>query len=63
MARALVLRGLAVGLLAGVVGYVFALIFAEPVIQAAIDYEGARDEAQQALNLAAGIPVEPAGPG
>lgn len=61
MVRALVLRGLAAGLVAGLVGYVFALIFAEPVIQAAIDYEGARDEAQQALNVAAGIPVEPPG--
>lgn len=61
MVRALVLRGLAAGLVAGLVGFVFALIFAEPVIQAAIDYEGARDEAQQALNVAAGIPVEPPG--
>lgn len=61
MVRTLVLRGLLAGLLAGLIGYVFALVFAEPVVQAAIDYEGARDEAQQALNVAAGIPVEPPG--
>lgn len=62
MVRSLVLRGVGAGALAGLIAFVFARIFAEPVIQAAIDYEGARDEAQQALNKAAGLPVEEAGP-
>ncbi|WP_028933885.1 CbtA family protein [Pseudonocardia spinosispora] len=62
MVRALVLRGVGAGALAGLIAFLFARIFAEPVIQAAIDYEGARDEAQQALNKAAGLPVEEAGP-
>lgn len=61
MMRSLVLRGLAAGALAGLLAFVFARIFAEPLIQAAIDYEGARDEAQQALNAAAGLSVEPPG--
>ena len=42
MVRALVLRGAGVGALAGLIAFVFARIFAEPVIQAAIDYEGGR---------------------
>ena len=49
MVKALVLRGAAVGALAGLVAFVFARIFAEPVIQAAIDYESGRDEAVAAL--------------
>jgi len=61
MVRSLVLRGLAAGAVAGVVSFVFAWIFGEPLIQKAIDYEGARDEAQQALNAAAGLPAEPPG--
>ena len=36
MVRALVLRAAGVGALAGVVAFVFARIFAEPLIQAAI---------------------------
>jgi hypothetical protein len=49
------------GVLAGVVGgllaFVFARIFAEPQIQAAIDYESARDRAQEALDRAACLPA------
>jgi Probable cobalt transporter subunit (CbtA) len=52
--RALVLRGAAVGALAGLLAFVFARIFAEPVIQAAIDYESGRDGAKAALAAAAG---------
>jgi Probable cobalt transporter subunit (CbtA) len=58
MVRALVLRGAAVGALAGLLAFVFARILAEPVIQAAIDYESGRDEAKAALAAAAGQPVE-----
>jgi predicted cobalt transporter CbtA len=52
----LVLRGLLAGALAGVVAFLFARIFAEPQIQKAIDYESARDAAQDALNKAAHVP-------
>ncbi|ODU06462.1 MAG: cobalt transporter [Pseudonocardia sp. SCN 72-86] len=48
MVRALVLRGVGAGALAGLVAFVFARIFAEPVIQAAIDYETGRDDAKAA---------------
>ncbi len=61
MVRSLMLRGLAVGALAGLVTFCFAWVFGEPVIEAAIEYEGARGAAQEALNNAAGLPVEPAG--
>jgi len=50
----LVLRGLLAGAVAGLVAFLFARIFAEPVIQKAIDYEDARDAAQDALNKSAG---------
>ena len=56
MVRALVLRGAAVGAVAGLVAFVFARIVAEPVIQASIDYEAGRDEARAALAAAAGQP-------
>jgi len=56
MVRALVLRGAGVGALAGLIAFVFARIFAEPVIQAAIDYEAGRSEAEAALAAAAGQP-------
>jgi len=56
MVRALVLRAAGVGALAGLVAFVFARIFAEPLIQAAIDYEGGRSEAEAALAAAAGQP-------
>jgi hypothetical protein len=62
MVRALVLRGAGVGALAGLLAFVFARIFAEPVIQAAIDYESGRDEAKAALAAAAGQPPENADP-
>ena len=54
MVRALVLRGAAVGALAGVVAFLFGRIFAEPLIQAAVDYGDGRAEAEAALAAAAG---------
>ena len=54
MVKALVLRGAGVGALAGLLAFVFARIFAEPVISAAIDYESGRDDAKAALAIAAG---------
>jgi hypothetical protein len=62
MVRSFVLRGIAVGALAGLLAFVFGRIFAEPVIQAAIDYEGARDDAQKVLDAAAGLPAGADGP-
>jgi hypothetical protein len=62
MEKKIILRGVLAGAVAGLLAFVFARIFAEPQIQAAIDYEGARDAAQDALTKAAGLPLEPAGP-
>ena len=62
MEKKIVLRGALAGAIAGLLAFVFARIFAEPQIQAAIDYETARDAAQQALDKAAGLPVAPPGP-
>ena len=62
MEKKIILRGVFAGAIAGIVSFVFARIFAEPVIQAAVDYESGRDAAQDTLDKAAGIAVEPAGP-
>jgi Probable cobalt transporter subunit (CbtA) len=61
--RRFVLRGLLVGAIGGILAFVFARIFAEPQIQAAVDYESGREAAQAALDRAAGLPAEAAGPG
>jgi Probable cobalt transporter subunit (CbtA) len=62
LARNLVLRGAGVGVLGGLVAFVFARIFAEPLIQQGIDYEGGRGEAEAALAAAAGGAHEMEGP-
>jgi hypothetical protein len=56
-------RGVLVGAFAGLLAFVFARISAEPQIAKAIDYESGRDAAQAALDKAAGLTVEAAGPG
>lgn len=61
MEKKLILRGLLIGALAGLLAFVFARIFAEPQIQAAIDYENGRDAAQAVLDKASGLPA-PTGP-
>jgi len=58
----LVLRGVLAGAAGGLVAFVFARIFAEPVIDAAINYQTGRDAAQAALNKAAGLPPPEAAP-
>jgi hypothetical protein len=58
--RRFIVRGLLVGAIGGVLAFVFARIFAEPQIQAAIDYGSGRDAAQAALDRAAGLPAEAA---
>lgn len=62
MEKRLILRGLMAGAIAGLLAFVFARIFAEPQISKAIDYENGRDAAQAALDKAAGLPAEAAGP-
>ena len=62
MEKKLILRGIAVGALAGLLAFVFGRIFVEPQIQTAIDYESGRDAAQAVLDQAAGLPTEPAAP-
>lgn len=62
MEKKLILRGLLAGAAAGLLAFVVARIFAEPQIQAAIDYENGRDAAEAALNKAAGLPIELASP-
>jgi hypothetical protein len=61
MERRLILRGLLAGAVGGLLAFLFARIFAEPQIQQAIDYETGRDAAQQAIDKAAGLPVETEG--
>ena len=57
-----ILRGALAGVIAGVLAFGFARIFAEPVINKAIDYESGRDDVLAALNKAAGRAVAPDGP-
>jgi hypothetical protein len=58
----IVLRGAISGFLAGVVGFIFARIFAEPWVGKAISYEDGRDNAIKAVAKAAGLAIEPDGP-
>jgi hypothetical protein len=58
----IILRGALAGFVAGVLGFVFAKIFAEPTINKAIAYESGRDDVLNALAKAAGRPVSPDGP-
>ena len=57
-----VLRGALSGLIAGILSFAFARIFAEPFINKAIDYESGRDAVLAQLNKAAGRAVAPDGP-
>jgi Probable cobalt transporter subunit (CbtA) len=57
-----ILRGALSGVIAGILGCAFARIFAEPVINKAIDYESGRDAILAELNKAAGRVVAPDGP-
>jgi hypothetical protein len=62
MEKRLLLRGFGAGALGGLLAYIFARIMAEPVIQAAINYESARDAENDKLLRAAGLAARPAGP-
>ncbi len=54
MEKRIIWRGVLSGAAAGVLAFVFAKIFIEPVIGRAIDFEGGVDEARQSLEVAAG---------
>jgi len=62
MEKRLIARGAMAGAIAGLLAFLFARIFAEPQIQKAIDYESARDAAQDLLDKAAGLATPPEGP-
>jgi hypothetical protein len=62
VARGLIVRAAGVGALGGLVAFVFARIFAEPLIQRAIDYKSGRGTAEAALAAAAGMPAQPEAP-
>jgi hypothetical protein len=62
MEKKLILRGLLSGLIAGLLAFAFARLLAEPQIAKAVDYESGRDAAQAALDRAAGLPADAAGP-
>ncbi len=57
MERSLITRGALAGLVAGALAFIFARIFAEPQVAAAIAYESGRDDAQAALDKLAGVPA------
>ncbi|MFF3574291.1 CbtA family protein [Nocardia jiangxiensis] len=62
MEKRIIGRGALVGALGGLLAFLFARLLAEPVIERAIDYESGRDEARQALDKAAGLPLPADGP-
>ncbi len=63
MEKKLIFSGLLAGAVGGGVAWIFALIFAEPLIDRAIAYEDGRAAAQEALDRAAGfqVPAETGG--
>jgi hypothetical protein len=62
MEKKLILRGILAGAAAGLLAFLFARVLAEPQITRAIAYERGRDAARAALDKAAGVPAEAAGP-
>ncbi|HEY1325212.1 MAG TPA: CbtA family protein [Streptosporangiaceae bacterium] len=56
MEKKLIVRGLLAGTVAGLLAFVFTKIFAEPVIDQAINYQTRHDAILAALNKAAGLP-------
>lgn len=55
MVRALLVRGMLVGILAGILVFSFAKIYGEPQVDRAIAFESAMDEAKMQADLAKGI--------
>jgi Probable cobalt transporter subunit (CbtA) len=60
--RSFLARGVLAGAVGGLLAFLFARIFAEPLIQRAIDYETGRDRAQAALDRAAGLSTDEGDP-
>ncbi|MEC3952351.1 CbtA family protein [Nocardia sp. CDC153] len=58
MEKRIIGRGVLLGGLGGLLAFLFARILAEPIIDRAIDYESGRDDAQMALDKAAGKPMD-----
>jgi hypothetical protein len=58
----LVLRGFIIGIVAGLLAFGWAKVFAEPAIGTAITFESAQDEAKAAAAVAAGKQPEPETP-
>jgi len=58
----LVLRGFIVGIVAGLLAFGWAKVFAEPSIGTAISFESAQDEAKAAAAVASGKQPEPGAP-
>lgn len=57
MEKRIIGRGVLLGALGGLLAFIFARILVEPIINRAIDYESGRDDAQMALDKAAGKPM------
>jgi hypothetical protein len=62
MEQRFILRGFASGALGGLLALAFARVFAEPLMQRAIDYQNGRDAAEGALRRAAGLTAAAADP-
>lgn len=62
MEKSIIGRGVLLGALGGLIAFIFARIMAEPIINRAIDYESGRDDAQMALDKAAGKSMDDMGP-
>ncbi|WP_458686728.1 CbtA family protein [Nocardia tengchongensis] len=58
MEKRIIGRGVLLGALGGSLAFVFARILSEPIIDRAIAYEEGRDDAQMALDKAAGKPMD-----
>jgi predicted cobalt transporter CbtA len=58
----LIVRGLIVGIIAGVLGFGFAKVFGEPAVNVAIAFESSHDEAERAQQIAHGIKPSPQEP-
>ena len=59
MVRTLLIRGMLVGILAGIMVFGFAKIFGEPQVDRAIAFESAMDDAKMKADMAMGIHDEP----
>ena len=59
MVRTLLIRGMLVGLVAGLLVFSFGKLFGEPQVDRAIGFETAMDEAKAKADMAKGMVMEP----